>query len=116
MITHSLDEKAACLQLKVKGDILSTNAEAVAQGFGEALRFSATFPLKHLDIDLKKARMVDSTGLNVLLGLIRAARERSATVSIHITSPTVHRVFQFSRIDLMTEVIFKEKKSRGAGN
>lgn len=112
MITHTLNASRATLDIKVKGDILSTNAEAMAHAFGEALRAYERETWTRVEVDLMSAKMVDSTGLNVLLGLIKAAKERQAQITLRISSPTVQRVFQFSRIDLMAEVLFKEKRKR----
>jgi len=112
MISSNLDSHSKILHVKVKGDILSTNAEENAQGFSTILKKEAEADWDTFSLDLNSAKMIDSTGLNVLLGLVKAVQERGAKMKIHISSPAVKRVFQFSRLDMMTEINFKEKRRR----
>ena len=113
MVTASLNAQRRTLRVKIKGDVLSTNAEAHAGAITEIFEHHKGTDISKFNLDLRTAQMVDSVGLNMILGLVRFANERRFTTKIAIASPAVHRVFQFSRLNKAVEVVFKERGRRG---
>lgn len=98
------------LTLVVKGDLLSTNAEQRYAELSELLKQHAD-KREHVRIDLGTAKMIDSVGLNLLLGLVRQVRESGETVSLRITSASVNRVLTFSHFNRIAEIDFREKEA-----
>lgn len=96
------------LTLTVKGDLLSTNAEQRHEEIMELLQKSNE-PREHVRLDLGTAKMIDSVGLNLLLGVVRFVREEGSKVSLRITSPSVNRVLAFSQFDRVAEIDFRDK-------
>jgi len=110
MISSDFKQDDQLLVIKVKGDILSTNAEERADQIGSIF---AEFPdFKKVKLDLNTAKMVDSVGLNMLLGVIKTVVDRGAEIVLHISSPSIHRVFLMSRFDKLANIHFREKRSR----
>lgn len=113
-MTTTREKRARDQVVRIKGDILSTHAKELSGTFGYALEEAARKDVRELTVDLTSARMVDSTGLNVLMTLVRGAREGGIPVRVIITSPAVRRVFEVSRLDQVVEVDFRERKKRNA--
>ena len=95
------------ITLRVPGDLISTNAEALrkeAAGLLEtpdgAPRKSATFIL-----DLRAARLVDSVGLNLVVGLLKRVQKLGARMQITYSNPNVLRTFTFTRLDQHVEMV-----------
>lgn len=61
-----------------------------------------------LEIDLRKARMVDSVGLNLLVSLIKTMNEKGGSVRVNIAHPNIQRILSFTRIDQHAEVRLDE--------
>jgi anti-anti-sigma factor len=103
---HHLDKKGQSLNVEVEGDILSTTQEPLRQSLMSLLASeeiqSANWNL--LKLDLTRAAMIDSAGLNLLVSLIKLVRNRGARVAATIASPGVHRTFLFTRLDKQMEV------------
>src|SRR6266545_1901725 len=98
---HSLDRKDRTLSVEVQGDILSTTQERLRHAFMSLLGSdeiqSADWGL--LKLDLTRAAMIDSAGLNLIVSLIKLVKDRGARVAATISSPSVHRTFLFTRLD-----------------
>lgn len=110
MISSDFKPDDGLLVLKLKGDLLSTNAEERASQIGNLFAENAGF--KKVKLDLNAAKMVDSVGLNMLLGVIKTVIERDAEIVLHIASPSIHRVFLMSRFDKLAKIHFREKRPR----
>ncbi len=111
MTRYSLDNENQTLRIEVDGDLLSTNFEKVnaqihAALDDEQIRQSGWSLLL---FDLSAARMIDSMGLNVIVGLIKKVQGRSAKIRTRITSQTIHRTFLFTRLEKYMEVEFVGK-------
>lgn len=110
MVSSDLKKDNQLLVLKVKGDILSTNAKERAEEIGNLI-------VKHKEVsavklDINAAKMVDSVGLNMLLGIIKTVRENEAELVIHISSASINRVFLMSRFDKLAKIHFREKRTK----
>jgi anti-anti-sigma factor len=108
MITHQLDDAGKILRIDVAGDLLSTNFDQVNNALqevldGEAVKASSWSTLL---LDLTTAKLIDSMGLNVLVGLVKriGAPPRNGRIKTRITSPTIHRTLLFTRLEKYMEV------------
>ena len=86
---------------------MSTNADqfrAMALALVEA--HSSGFPeWAGVEINLEMAHMVDSAGLNALIGLLRKLKKDERRMIIRVADPHVHRVLLFTRMDKQAEII-----------
>jgi anti-anti-sigma factor len=95
----TLDSKS--LTLRVPGDLLSTNAEALRQEANGLLENPDGSPREFdaFKLDLTGAKMVDSVGLNLVVNLLKRAQKRGVKMQIAYSSPNVLRTFIFTRLD-----------------
>ena len=112
MVTGELDEEQRTLSIRVRGDILSTNAEACLSSASDILRKERAKEWEKVSLDLNSARMVDSVGLNAIIGLVKNLQAQNKPVTVYISSAAVHRVFLFSRLDTIVNIVFKAKRRR----
>ena len=106
-MNHTINPADHSLQLTIPGDVLSTNAEQIRT---EIFALFETGPVKSagwttLVLDLRAAKMIDSVGLNLLVGLFKEAKKRGAKTSALINSPNLQRTFAFTRLDVHIQVI-----------
>ncbi|MEP6538291.1 MAG: STAS domain-containing protein [Bryobacteraceae bacterium] len=95
------------LQFAVPGDLLSTNAEQFRVSAGSMVdAHRASVPeWDAVEVDLERAHMVDSAGLNALIGLLKTLKNQGRRMIIRVADPHVHRVLIFTRMDRQAEVI-----------
>lgn len=94
----------ARLTLAVPGDILSTNAEDLrAKLFADLKSADAACGL--VEVDLSRASMVDSVGLNLLVSIIKHVKARSGSVRFLVGNSNVERTFRFTRLDSQAEIV-----------
>lgn len=106
-MNHTINPADHSLQLTIPGDVLSTNAEQIRT---EIFALFETAPVKSagwtmLVLDLRAAKMIDSVGLNLLVGLFKEAKKRGAKTSALINSANLQRTFAFTRLDVHIQVI-----------
>lgn len=98
---HNLDTTAGTLTVAFPGDVLSTNADSLRQETFGLLEQpdlkSANW--KTLKLDLTAAKMVDSSGLNLIVSIIKAVKSRGGSVRATVGNPNVYRTFIFTRLD-----------------
>lgn len=87
----------------IPGDILSTNAETVRDFIFSELGASGT--LRDVTIDLSRAVMVDSVGLNLLVTVIKQTKRAGGSVTLRVGSQNVERTFRFTRLDAHATVV-----------
>ena len=104
---HQFDASSKSLTVIVPGDVLSTNAEELRRDVFSLLESSqgAQAQCAMLKLDLTRARMIDSVGLNLLVTFIRSMKERNGKVQALISSDNIERTFVFTRLDQMLELI-----------
>ena len=106
-MNHTLDKNSGVLELTVNGDILSTNVDSLRGeifsviGQGEA----DSGGWRSLELDLTTAKMIDSAGLNLIVSVLKNAKQRGATVSAKISSTHIQRTFAFTRLDQQLRVV-----------
>ena len=110
VMASSKSNGSKSLKIPHKGDILSTNAEESVEAISRALTDNPE--ATDIQVDLRTARMIDSVGLNVLIGLIKQTRDRPATVTLRISSPSIKRLFDVSHIHELAEVDYSPRRQR----
>lgn len=103
---HNLDSTTKTLSVEFDGDILSTTQEDIRKSVFELFQSStiSAADWKLLKLDLTKANMIDSAGLNLIVSIIKFVKSRGAQVAAAISSASVHRIFLFTRLDKQMDV------------
>ena len=101
------------LHLVFDGDVLSTSADALREEFNAIFDASGAraAACRCIELDLTKAKMMDSAGLNFVMTILKQAKSRDARVVAKIASKTVHRIFLFTRLDKHLELVMAEPAS-----
>jgi anti-anti-sigma factor len=101
-----LDIEKRTLTLRVAGDLLSTTVETVRKDFDGWLEISeraaewSTFKL-----DLTAAKMVDASGLYLIVSLLKQVQQRGAVMQVAYSSPNVLRTFVFGHVERHVEMV-----------
>jgi anti-anti-sigma factor len=95
------------VKVSLPDNILSTNAHEVRARLATALSEprAAEGSIDVFELDITGAQMVDSVGLNLLVWLLKAVRERRARLRLIVASFHVERTLQFTRLDQQVEVV-----------
>ena len=97
----NLDRNAGILTVTIDGDLTSTTAGALrtemAGRLAEAAGNAAAWKLFRLD--LSRANMVDSVGLNFIVTMLKAVQAQGGKMEIVYASLNVHRTLLFTRLD-----------------
>jgi anti-anti-sigma factor len=104
-MTYSLEQKR--LRVVAAGDVLSSSVETMRSEFRRVMQSPEVRDGRWevLTLDLSAARMVDSAGLNFIVGIIREAKARGRKVAATVANRTVHRTFVFTRLDKQVELV-----------
>ncbi len=96
----------SCLTIRVQGDLLSTNAKEIRAALDDLLAApEKQSGLRVVFLDLTTATMIDSVGLNLIVAILRATKQAGATMKISHSSPNVHRILLFTRLDQQVEIL-----------
>ena len=106
-----LDLNEKSLTLRVPGDLLSTNAEALRLEILPLIEVSdrAPQPWSTFILDLTAAVMVDSVGLNLIVTLLKRVQKSGAKMQIAYSNPNVLRTLTFTRLDKHVELARVER-------
>jgi anti-anti-sigma factor len=106
-MNSKLDLNEKSLTLRVPGDLISTNAEALRGEIFGLLETSDRPPQAWtaFKLDLTAATMVDSVGLNLIVTLLKRVRKAGARLQIAYSSQNVLRTFIFTRLDKHLELV-----------
>jgi anti-anti-sigma factor len=97
---------AQMLHIAIPGDLLSTNADQFRASARAVIESSVTGNgCLGVELDLTRARMVDSAGLNAIIGVIRSLSAHGKKTLIRVGDPHVHRVCLFTRLDRIAEIV-----------
>lgn len=104
---HILETSKHSLTFVFPGDIVSTNAAVLRQQIFAILESEtvARADWQTLHLDLRAANMVDSMGLNLLVSVIKFAKNRSSKVTGQIANSNVQRAIMFTRLDTQMELL-----------
>lgn len=89
------------LAFAVSGDLTSANADVILKelsGMIEA-KSSDQIAWKIFLLDLSRAKMVDSAGLNVIVAILKRVQKLGATMQILYANQNVYRILVFTRLD-----------------
>lgn len=104
---NHVEAQANTLTVSLSGNILSTNAQEVRTQLTHALNDpkSSAGTLEVFELDVTRAQMIDSVGLNLIVWLLKAVRERRARLRLVVASVHVERTLQFTRLDQQAEIV-----------
>ncbi len=101
------EPQANTFSASLPGNILSTNAQEVRAQLTAALNDprSAAGALAVFELDATRAQMIDSVGLNLVVWLLKALRERGARLRLVVSNVHVERTLLFTRLDQQAEIV-----------
>lgn len=105
-----LDERKGRLHVLINEDITSTHVPALRSAFLSNLQLHEKADWKHLYLDIRSARMVDSMGMNWIFAETLRLKEQKREMVVRISSPAIQRVMQFAGMDRMATVKFRRRK------
>jgi len=106
---NQAETEANTFTVSLDGNILNTNAQDVRVQLSKALGDprSAAGSLEVFELDVTRAEMIDSVGLNLIVWLLKAVRERRGRLRLLVGSVHVERTLQFTRLDQQAEVVLQ---------
>lgn len=81
--------------LSLSGEVDVSNVQRVREAAVELLEGGA----KNLVVDLAKTEYMDSSGLGVVVGLLKKVKELGGTLAIAAAQPRVKRVFEVTGLN-----------------
>ncbi len=110
MLESNYIESKRRVVVRLEGDLKSTSVPEAGNWLAtEWPRIRAQSP-KQIQLDLREAKVVDSTGLNWVFQFLKNCRDLGVKPSIQIASPAAQRVFQFAGLDKLATVKFRSRK------
>ena len=91
-VVSEFDKPSATLRLQVGGDVTSTTTGALHRDVQIILADEQTRALSihRVELDLNAARMVDSLGLNLIITILKWAKNRDARLGIQVSKRGVY--------------------------
>lgn len=113
-MTHTIADDT--LTVQIPGDVLSTTVEAVRQEVSTLLALPTVKLgcVTRLELDLCRTRMIDSAGVNLLVGLVRACQAANLKLGLIVSSRVVHRTLLFTRLDRHVHIKTVEDAARSS--
>jgi anti-anti-sigma factor len=111
MISSKYTVDDASLHLLFAEDILSTNADNIAEELNQILMDANLPQWKILVLDMRECYMIDSVGLNVIISVLKLVKKDGKIAEFKISSPAIRRVIQFARLDHLAKMTFCHKKT-----
>jgi len=84
------------LTLSMQEDLLSSNVEVLRVACKEAIETASE--VQNLFIDLSAIKVVDSKGLNLLIGLYQEANRRTWKFKVNGASSEIRQLFSFVKL------------------
>lgn len=111
MVETEFNSVEATVEIRVQGNLLSTNIRTVREKILRYLEDEdiSNLAWRTLRLDLAQAQMVDSTGLNFLVSLARFVRKREAKLHILVGSNPVRKSLSFVRLDKTAQITLVTK-------
>jgi anti-anti-sigma factor len=103
----SPDINEISVTLNVAGDLTSTTSDLLRAEIQRSVEAPTAAGRKWstLVLDLARAKMVDSVGLNLVVSLLKRTQAQGAKMQIIYSSPNVLRTFTFTRLDRHVEMV-----------
>jgi anti-sigma B factor antagonist len=99
LFEESLDGAAGVVV--VRGEIHVSSAPELSARLAAALDRGIT----SLVLDLSQVEFIDSTGLSVLLNVLRRLTQRGGSLALVCTNPTVLRLFEITRLESTFDIV-----------
>jgi anti-sigma B factor antagonist len=87
--------------IAVRGEIHMSTAPELSALLSDALGRGMT----SLVLDLSEVEFIDSTGLSVLLNVLRRLTQRGGALAVVCTNPTVLRLFEITRLESTFDIV-----------
>jgi anti-anti-sigma factor len=102
-----VDPDKRTLTFRVPGDVLSTNVEILRDESAKLFDSRAAAPgaWATFVLDLTAAKMVDSSGLNLVVSWLKCVQSRGGKMQVVYASPNILRTFAFTRLDTQVELV-----------
>lgn len=97
LIEKKYDEQKQCWQIWLFGDIDLYNADELRAGFADVGDNDVCIHCENL-------KYIDSTGLGVLVSVLKAAREKGHVVSIEGLKPYIYRIFELTDLHKLFQI------------
>lgn len=92
--------------LEVPGDISSTSVAQLRPLFFERIAgLPAGKPGPTLELSLQRTRLIDSAGLDLVVSVLRALREKGGALRVTGVGENVYRIFVFTRLTQQMEIV-----------
>lgn len=104
---NEIEPQGSTFIASIQGNILSTNAKEVRSQLTAALSDprSAAGTLEVFELDATSAQFIDSVGLNLVVWLLKAVRQRGGRLRLAVSNAHVERTLQFTRLDQQLEIV-----------
>ena len=96
MNTLEYKKESNTLILTFLGDILSTNVNTSMNEFN---KIEDRYKLKNIKVNLEKVNMIDSQGLNLLIGIYQECLKKSVNFTVSNVSDPVLKLLKFVKLD-----------------
>lgn len=87
-------------------DILSTNVDRLKEQIDKIMELPTIKigTIQKVHLDMRVVKMVDSMGLNLLVNLIKAEKNKARTILATVQSLHLHKTLLFTRMDKQMEI------------
>ena len=101
------------MKVRVAGDLKSTTIDALQRDFADMLgsKNARLADLRVLELDLRDAAVIDSQGLNLLVGVLKGMKLRNVPVRAIVARRTVYLTMLAVGMDRQLELVFEEGKA-----
>jgi len=105
MMEYKLNNEV--LQISIPRDVLSTGVRDLYDQLHvvQSNQQVQQTPWRVLELDLTRAKMIDSMGLNYVVHILKWAKERNARTRILIRDNNLDRLLRFTRMNEHAEVV-----------
>lgn len=103
--TRPVNDKTSIIE--VQGEIDVYTASWVKDAVNEAMEKGHYFII----INLEKVRYIDSTGLGVLIGALKRAKEHKGGISLICTNPQIKKIFSITGLAKIFSIYKTEEES-----
>lgn len=95
------------ISVVIPGDLTSTTAPEVRKSLGVAVAAleDRGGSERDLHLDLRAARIIDSVGLNLLVGAVKKVKAAGGSVTLAIAHASVERILTFTRLTALVTVV-----------
>ncbi len=104
------DGRKGRLHVVLHEDLTSTTIPDLRKGLIAILQEHELADWRFLYLDMRTAKLIDSTGMNWLFAEHARLKESNKQMVLRLSSPAIHRVVQFTGLDKVLTVKFRRRK------